>query len=279
MVRIVTDTLSDVTPQMVNEFGIAVVPLHVHFGKETFRDGVDLSTEEFYRRLQNSEVFPTTSAPGPGLLSETFTRLASETTEILAVMASSKLSAVHEAAVQGAQLAQKGCRIEVVDSQFVVGAQLLLVLLAARAASKGSSLDETATLVRTAIPRIQARMSFDTLEYLRRGGRIGKAQAFLGSMLRINPILGLKDGEIVPITRLRGRSRALDWLVSFARSFPKAEGLVVEDATTPEEAETLVARISEFLPKEKIFRSRVGPAIGVHVGPHVLAVSILPAQK
>jgi DegV family protein with EDD domain len=132
--------------------------------------------------------------------------------------------------------------------------------------------------VRKSIRRVHIRMTFDTLEYLRRGGRIGKAQAFLGSLLRVNPVLGIKDGQAFPIARCRNRAQALDFLVNFVRGFSRVEALAVEDATTPDDLETLVERLKDVVPPERMYRSKVSPVVGSHVGPHVLAVSVLEAE-
>jgi DegV family protein with EDD domain len=151
----------------------------------------------------------------------------------------------------------------------------LIVITAARAAKDGASLDEVLEVARRNIPRADLRMAFDTLKYLERGGRIGKAQALLGSMLKINPILGLKDGEIYPVGREHSRSKAIENLYNFVNSFSRIEELAIGDGTTPDEADALVERLNAKFPAERIFRFKVTPAVGAHVGPHVLAVAIL----
>ena len=118
-------------------------------------------------------------------------------------------------------------------------------------------------------------MAFDTLEYLKRGGRIGRAQALVGSMLRINPVLGIKDGEAYPFARERSRGRAMDYLYQFATSFPHIDEMAVEDATTPQDADKLVERLSAKFPKERIYRSKPSPVIGAHTGPGFLLVAVL----
>ena len=278
MVKIVTDTLCDIPDQLAHELGISVVPVNLHFGTETYRDKVDISTAEFYQKLSTGDIFPTTSAPPPGVFVELFTKLAKETDEILAIMISSKLSATYESALQAKAMIKANCRIEVIDSLAIIGGQMLLVIMAAQAAQSGANLEQISAMVRKAVPRAHSRMAFDTLEYLKRGGRIGKGQAFLGGLLKVNPILGLNDGEVVPIARARNRAQAMDSLVNFVKGFPKVDGLVVEDATTPDELDILADRLGEIFPKERTYRSKVSPVIGVHVGPHVLAVSVLEGE-
>ena len=278
MVKIVTDSLSDISPEWAKELGISVVPLNVHFDKEVFKDTVELPPEEFYQKLVSSNIYPTTSAPAPGIFTELFTNLAKESNEIIAIMASDKISAVYESAVQGAALVKADCRIEVINTRWLVGAQAILVILAVEAAKKGANLDQITEMIRKAMPRLRALMIFDTLEYLKRGGRIGKAQAFLGSLLKLHPVITLKDGEVHPYERARSRSQAKDILVNFARKFPGVEKIVVEHATTPDEMEEMVGRLSEIVPKDHIYRSRVGSVIGAHTGPHVLTVCLLADQ-
>jgi DegV family protein with EDD domain len=278
MVKIVTDSCSDISPQLAQELGITVVPLYIHFGQETYRDNIDLTTEEFYRKLQTSKVLPTTATVTPHFFAEVFNRLAKETKEILAITVSQKFSATYASALQGKAMVTGDCRVEVIDSRLGAGGQMLLAIYAAKKAQSGARLDDLIHLINQAIPRIHVCMSFDTLEYLRKGGRIGKAQAFLGSLLRVNPILGIKDGEAFPITRVRSRRQAIEFLVNFARSFQRVEALAVEDATTPDELEALIHRLRDLVPPERVYRSKVSPVVGTHVGPHVLGVSVLEAE-
>jgi len=278
VVKVVTDSCSDITPQLAQELGITVVPLYVNFGNETYRDNVDLTTEEFYHKLETNNIRPTTSTATPADFAEFFTKLAEETNEILTITLSEKFSATYIAALEGKAMATKDCHIEVIDSKLVAGAQMLLVILAAKMAQAGANLKQIADWVRRAISRMHVRMSFDTLEYLRRGGRIGKAQAFLGSLLKVNPVLGIKDGATFPIARSRNRTQAMDLLVNFVRGFSQIEAVAIEDATTPDDLQTLAGRLKDVVPAERIYRSKVSPVVGTHVGPHVLAVAVLEKE-
>ncbi|MFO7997163.1 MAG: DegV family protein [Dehalococcoidia bacterium] len=278
MVKVVTDSCSDITPELAREFGISVVPLYVQFGDETYRDNVDLSTEEFYRKLETSKVHPTTATASPADFAGLFAELAEETNEILVITLSEKFSATYAAALEGKTMVGKDCRIEVIDSQAGAGAQMLMVLSAAKMARSGTDLDRIADRVKRAISRVHVRMCFDTLEYLRRGGRIGKAQAFLGGLLRVNPVMGIKDGATYPIARPRSRAQAMDFLVNFVKGFSQIEALAIEDATTPDDLEVLAGRLKDIVPPERTYRSKVTPVVGTHVGPHVLAVSVLEEE-
>jgi len=278
VVKVVTDSCSDITPQLARELGITVVPLYVQFGNETYRDNIDLSTEEFYHKLKTTKIHPTTSTVTPADFAELFTKLADETKEILTITLSEKFSATYAAALQGKAMVGKDCRIEVIDSKAGAGAQMLLVISAAKMAQSGANLKQIADRVRRAIPRVHVLVSFDTLEYLRRGGRIGKAQAFLGSLLKVNPIVGVKDGETFPIARPRNRAQAMDFLVNFVKGVSRIEAVAIEDATTPDDLQTLAERLKDVVPPERIYRSKVSPVIGTHVGPHALAVAVLEAE-
>jgi len=273
-VKIVTDSVADLPLQVVKELGITVVPLNVRFGEKVYRDGIDLTTDEFYDKLARSKVFPVTSVPSPAAFAEAYDKLAKETDEILAIIVSSKLSGTYDVAVQSIGLMKRKCRVEVIDSQTATMAQGFIVMAAAKAARAGANLDELEAIVRRNISRVDFRAAFDTLEYLRRGGRIGRAQAFLGSVLKVNPIITLKDGVVEPAGRTRSRAKAIDHLYNFALSYSNIEEMAVEDTATPEEAEALVERLSSKFPKERIYRSRMTPAIGTHTGPRLLLVAV-----
>lgn len=275
MVKVVTDSVSDIPPALAGELGITVVPLNVVFGSEIYRDGVDLTTEEFYRKLERSKILPTTSTPPLQAFIEVYEKLAEETDEILVINISRKLSATGEAALKAVASMEKKCRVEVIPSQWAMMAEGLLVITAARAAQAGANLDDIMKLTERNMSRIGIRLAFDTLEYLKRGGRIGKARALMGSVLGINPILGIKDGEVFPFGRERSRAKAMEHLYRFVTGYSHVEELAVEDATTPDEADALVERLGAVFPKERIYRSKVSPVIGTNVGPRVIGVSVL----
>mgnify|MGYP000219494805 CR=1 FL=1 len=187
----------------------------------------------------------------------------------------SKLSATHQVALQAVGLMKKRCRVEVLDSQWAVMAQGFITIAAAKAAQSGASLDEVLDVARQTSRRVDMRAAFDTLEYLERGGRIGKAQAFLGSLLKVNPIIGLKEGEVYPCARERSRAKAIDYLYNFVASFDNIEGLAVEYATDSDEADRLFQRFHSRYPQVPIYLSRTSPVIGTHTGPGLIVVSVL----
>ena len=278
-VKIVADSTSSLTPQLAQRFGIAVVPIWVNFGTETYRDNVDLSPEEFYQKLKEVKSLPTTSSPGPEVFAEFFAKLSREANEIVAITVSRKLSVIYEMALQGKAMIKENCHIEVIDSKSGVGGQMLLAIFAAQMAKAGAKLDKITQWVRNAIPKVHVRVTFDTLEYLRRGGRIGKAQAFLGRLLKVNPVLGIKDGAAFPFARPRNRAKAMDYLVNFAKSFRHIKALAIQDALAPDEAEMLAERLKNVVPPKCIYRSKLSPVVGVHVGPHALGISVLEGEQ
>jgi DegV family protein with EDD domain len=278
-IRIMTDSMADVPQELVKKLNITVIPVNVLFGTESYRDGVDLTTEQFYARLVTSKTLPTTAVPSLGTFIEAYENLAKEANEILMITISHKLSGTFETACRAAEMVKTRKRIEVIDSLHVIMSEGLLVIQAAKAAQEGKSLDEIMKLVRNNIPRAEERMAFDTLEYLKKGGRIGAGQAFLGSILKINPILGLKDGEVFPISRERSRAKAIESLYNYSLGYSNIDAIAVEDATTPDEADALAQRLKTNFPGKPIYRSKVGAVMGTHVGPSIIAVSIIGDKK
>jgi len=273
-VKIVTDSVADLPSQVVEELGITVVPLNVRFGEEVYRDGIDLTAEQFYDKLKQSEILPVTSVPSPAAFAEAYDKLAEETDEILVITLSSRLSGTYEVALESMGLMKRKCQVEVIDSHWAVMAEGFMVIAAARAAQAGANFDEVLDITHRNTERVDLRAAFDTLEYLKRGGRIGAAQAFLGSVLKINPIITLRDGVVEPVGRTRSRAMAIDHLYKFAVSYSHIEEMAVEDAACPDDAELLVERIGSKFPRERIYRSKTTPVIGTHTGPGLLMVTV-----
>jgi DegV family protein with EDD domain len=278
-VKIVTDSLGDIPADIVKKLDITVVPIQVLFGTESFRDGVDMTTEQFYARLVTSKSLPTTAVPALGVFSEIYDKVAEKTDEIIVLTISHKLSGTFETALRAAELMKKKVKIKVIDSMQVIMGEGLLTIEAAKAAHNKEKFEDIVQQIKTNIKRIDERMAFDTLEYLKRGGRIGAAQAFLGSILKLNPILCLKDGEVFPLARERSRAKAMEVLYNFAAGYNRIDSIAIEDATTPQEADALAQRLKLLYPDKTIYRSKVSAVIGVHVGPSVISVSILGDKK
>ena len=277
-IKIVTDSLSDITSDLAEKLGVTIVPLTVFFGHESFLDRVTITTDEFYRRLIHGNVLPTTTQPAPGVFADVYKELAKETDEILVITLSSKLSGTYQSAMNAKEMVGNKCRIEVIDSQTVAMGLGLVVIATAEKAQSGAKLDEMVGFVRRAMDRSHFIVYFDTLKYLAKGGRIGKAKQLLGAMLSVKQILMVKEGEMAPLTRKRSQAAGMEYLYEFVAGFPNIEMLAVEHTTLPDEADKLGERFSALCPKERIYRSTVSPVLGTYGGPNAIAVTVLEAE-
>jgi len=273
-VKIVTDSTADLSPELIKELGITVVPLYVCFGKDVYRDREDITEDDFYKRLLEDPVHPTTTQPTPQDFAEAYRQLSSKADGIISIHISEKLSGTCNSALQGKQLVEKGCPLEVIDSKTTSMALGLLVMAAANIAKTGKSLQQVAEDVKQVVSSVQLLVIFDTLKYLAKGGRIGKAKSLLGALLSVKPMLTIKDGEFVPVSQVRSRSKGTEKLLDFARDAGNIEDLAIVHSTTPDEAESLAERISSILPSKQVRIARLGPVLGVHGGPSVLAIAI-----
>ena len=270
-VKIVTDSTSDLPKELAQELGITVVPLNVHFGLDTFRDGVDMQSDQFYHRLTTGPVLPKTSAPSPGLFKECYDRLARDSQEIISIHISSKLSATYEAALAAKQ-GMADCRVEVVDSKLVSMGLGVLAITAAKAARTGAKIDEVMKLIQDSIKEIDIVVALDTLEFLQKGGRVGRAQAWLGSMLSIKPLLSLEEGEVTPLERVRTHAKSVDRMYQLLEERLPARELAIIYSTDPDEANKMVAHLRELFPQQQVYVARFGPALGTHTGPGSLGI-------
>lgn len=274
-VKIVTDSVCDLPPQTIKELGIITIPIQVCFGTEVYRDGIDISTEDFYKKLETSKVFPTTAVPPPAEFIKAYDQAAAEADEIAVITLSSRLSGFYNAAKQAVELMTKKARVEVIDSQWVIMAEGFIVMKAAQAARQGAGLDEIVKLVQRNINRVATCSVFDTLEYLQRGGRISKIAAMMGNMMHIHPILGMKDGEVVSLGRRRSRAEAMDYMYDFVMEYNNIEEMSVACYKAADDAEALIERLNAKFPRERVIRSRTSPVIGAHTGPNLLVVAVL----
>ena len=273
-VRIVTDSSCDLPTELVQELGITVVPLYVRFGEEVYREQVDISLDEFYKRLEQGPIHPVTIQPSPQDFVTAYQKVAPEADGIVSIHISSKLSGTFNSALQGKKLLEKDFPIEVVDSQIITVGLALICIAAAKMAKAGESLASVVEEVKQMIPNIRLLALLDTLKYLQKGGRIGKAKALLGSILNVKPMITLKDGEVVPAGQTRSRSKGIERLFSFVESVSNIEDLVIAYNTTPDEAQALAERLGSVLTKETVKVIRLGTTLGVHMGPGGLAIGI-----
>ena len=275
-VSVVTDSTSDLPPEVAKDMGITVVPAQIQFGEEVFLDGVELTTDEFYRRLQSSPTLPKTSPASISTFNSVYRRIAEEADGIISIHVVARLSVTYDIARQAS--AGLKCPISVVDSQTASMACGLLAIIAAKAARAGESLENIEGLVRQAIPCTVTYGVFGTLEYLARGGRIGRGQAFLGTILKINPILAIRMSEVVPVERVRTRSRAVERMCEIVRGLGPLREMSVMRTTEPAEAEDVIRRLSSVFPPERVYRASIGPSMGTQVGPHAVGVALI-AEK
>ncbi|NQT31308.1 MAG: DegV family protein [Deltaproteobacteria bacterium] len=277
-VKIVTDSAADLPRELAEELGIAVVPVYVRFGEEVYRDRVSISEDEFYERLTHDPVHPNTTQPGPQDFLEVYQKLSSEGADgIVSIHITSKLSGTYNSALMARDMLETGCPVEVVDSETLSMSVGLMAIAAAQMAKAGESMDKIVAEVKKAMPESSMLFLLDTLEYLRRGGRIGKAKALLGSVLNLKPMLTVKDGELVPAGQARTRAKGMDKLFDFAKEVADIQDLAVVYNTTPDEAQALAERIGSVFDREKIRIARVGPGLGAHAGPGAMLVAIRKA--
>ncbi len=271
-VRVVTDSTADLSKDQARALGISVVPLTVQFGEEVYRDGVDLESAEFFSKLATTKVMPTTAAPAPGLFEETYRQLIREGADgILSIQLSSKLSATYSSAVQGAEpLKDQSVPIEVVDSRSVSGGIGIPVMAAARAAREGKSLAECKTIAEDMLARMNIYAVLDTLEFLQRGGRIGRASLLLGTLLNFKPLLTVKDGEVLPLEKPRTRSKAHERIAQLLEKLGPIE--IVGIAQSDEEIGQQLTTAIRAVYTGPIEHFRLGPVVGTHTGPGTAAV-------
>ena len=259
------------------------MPLMVYFGDQGFRDGIDLNAQEFYGKLVSFPQLPKTSQPSAGVFGETYKRLAEETDEILSIHISSKLSQTCNSATLGAKEVDGKCRVEVVDSLQVSMGLGLVVMAAARAAQNGASLEETKQVAIQAASQVKTICLLDTLEYLAKGGRIGKLQFYLGSSLKhlsvfkVIPMLIIKNGEAHPFDRFRTRQKGLERLAQEALEAKDMTDVGVCYSTTPDEAALLTQKLTPQFPQDRVYTSQFGPVLGTYIGPGAIGVTMTKA--
>lgn len=277
-VKIVTDSSCDLPDALVKELGIEVVPLKIRFGDEELVDRVDLSSSEFWARCSTSAELPSTAAPAPGAFEEVFRAAAAGGAEgVVCVNLSSKLSATGEAAQAAARAVADVVPVKVVDSLSVTLGLGMIAVESARRAAAGAGLDQIVALAEDMARRTKVFGSLDTLEYLKKGGRIGAAQALLGSILSIKPCIEVVDGKVEPGPKQRTRSRSLQWLADQVGGFQGVENLAVLHGDAPD-VDTLVGLLAPHYPREEIVVGQLGAVVGAHTGPRTIGVAFQTAS-
>ena len=263
----VTDSTADLPNEWRDRYDIEVVPLKVLFGTETFRDGVDIDNEEFFRRLSTVTKLPTTSAPSPGEFAEVYKRLAKDHNGCISIHIGAQLSATAEAARVAAQSVE-GFMVNVIDSETVT----FPVAFLCRTAAECATLEAATEAVKQRVPKCRVLALLDTLKYLEMGGRMSRAAAVVGTMLNVKPILLVADREIKPVERVRTRARAIPRMVEFFRNDLPVEHVAVVHAQAADEAELIAADLRKELPGHEIPIGQIGSVLGTHTGPKALGL-------
>ena len=269
---IVTDSVSDISPKIAKELKITVVPLTVIFGTDQFLDGVELSNSEFFQKLETDPNHPSTSQPSPEAFVKTYEKLLKKGFEILSVHVSAKLSGTINSAEQAIKSLDTN-KIKIVDTGTASMAQGLVAMSAARAAKNAKSLNELADMAETTAKKKNVYVAMDTMEFLKRGGRIGKARAMLGSILNIKPIITTDNGEIVPHSRARTIKKAISSMINDMGDKNQIVEVAVLHSTTPDLAKDVLTQIDAQNLNNPGTITEIGPVVGTHAGPGCLAIA------
>ena len=277
-VRIVTDSSCDLTDEEVAEHGVEVVPLSIRFGEDEYEDRSELSVEEFYAKLADASVLPETAAPAPGKFEAAFRRhQAAGADAVVCINLSSELSATMQSAQNAAKALEGELDVRVVDSRSITSGLGTQVMLAAEAAAGGASADDVVALVDDLASRTHVFGALDTLENLKKGGRIGGAQALLGSLLSIKPILDISTGRVEEAGKQRTRKKALESLRDKVAQAGAIEHVSVHHGFAPD-VEEMLALLDPIVPRADVRVGVIGPVIGTHGGPRVMGVTWLASR-
>lgn len=276
-VAIVTDSTADLPPQLAASRSITVVPLTLNFDGKALLDGVDIRPDDFYRRLPSVATHPTTSQPSAGRFAEAYSALLADHEAVVSIHISEKLSGTYESARQAAAMTDAE-RVRVVDSENVSMSLGLLALTASSLAASGADAETIEAKMLDMRPLVQTYFSVATLEFLRRGGRIGRASAFLGSVLQVKPVLCIRDGLVTPLERVRTFDRALNRIVELTREVDRGHGVcvIVGHADAGADAERIGRELEPIA--ETLMIQPLGPVVGAHAGPGVVGVGCYPAE-
>ncbi|MBN2116203.1 MAG: DegV family protein [Anaerolineales bacterium] len=278
-VAVVTDSTAYLPDQHLKQYNISVTPLSVVWGEQDLLDGVDILPDEFYKRLASSKVMPTTSQVTPAAMQGVFQSLLAQGYDVLGIFISSKISGTVESAIQALDMLPGSAgRITIVDSLWTTMALGLPVLTAARAAQAGESLAECEKITKNACAHTGVLFVVETLEFMRRGGRIGGAQAFLGTALNIKPVLEMRDGRIEPVEKVRTKQKAIQCAIDVVVERIKGQApirLAATHADCEADASSLLAAASAQLDPIETFCCPLSPVIGTHTGPGTVALNYM----
>ena len=273
VVRVVTDSSCDLPADVVREHGITVVPLSIRFGEEEFVDGRDLTPSDFWARAAASAVLPSTAAPSPGAFEQAFRDAAAGGADgVVCINLSSKMSATIQAAETAAKALARELPVRAVDSKSVSLGLGTICIAAAEAGAAGASVDEIVALAEDMGARTRIHATLDTLDHLKKGGRIGAAKALLGSILSVKPVIEVVDGAVEPGPKVRTRAKAFQYLVDRVTAEPVVENLAVLHGDAPD-VEQFLELLAPHFPREKIVVGQLGAVVGSHTGPRTIGVA------
>ncbi len=279
MIKIVTDSTCDLPPDWLNRYQITVVPMNIQFGLETFREGHTIDPETFYRRINRAGALPTTSQPSVGEFCELYQRLAADGSDILSIHLTSKLSGTWQSALMAARQLSGSCRVRVVDSLNGSPGLGLLVREAAQLAEAGLAIEEIVSKIEARRPQVNIFIMLKDLRYARMSGRVGRVREALASLLNVKPIIGVEDGALIPLDRVRSQHKAFERMAAMAAEnigdAPVHVGMV--HALAPAEAETLMALLRSRLNCQDTFITDLSLSLAVHFGPGTVGFAAYPA--
>ena len=278
-IAIVTDSTADIPKDLQQKYNVEVVPLNVIFGEDNFKDGIDITSKGFFEMLPTATVHPRTSQPSPGDFLTVYSEVIKNYDEIISIHISSPLSGTYQSAMLASQMLENA-KITVIDSRTASLGLGLAVIAAAEARNAGKGLDECVAAAKHVCDKQILMLSVETLEWLQRNGRIGKASALLGSLLNLHPVLRIEDGSITPHAKIRGKmAKVLTSLIESAGEFVphgSAVTAAIVHGNCPERAEELKGMLKRVYQLEDVIINEIGPVIGVHVGPGAVGVIVVP---
>jgi DegV family protein with EDD domain len=274
MVKIVTDSSSDISPHLAAELGITVVPIRISFGAKTYYDGIDIDRSNFYHHLSKGSALPTAESPLQEELQQVYSQLLKGSDQILSIHSSSKLNKTVQVAQEAARVFLGRSKIVVVDSRMISWGLELVVAMAAEAALRETPADEIVRLIRGMVPHIYMVFFADNLEYLERRGHPGRGRMFTDSLPGVRPLLIIEEGEIVPMEKVRTRGKSMDRLFEFVTEFARFEQVAILQGRLSEETQLLFQRLNETFPERKLDIRPYGPALATYLGPDALGVAV-----
>lgn len=280
MIKVLVDSASSITPEMAQPLGIEVIPIRVTFGDQSYLDGVNLDAAEFYERLRTSPALPVTSQPSAGEYLDIFRKLTEDGSEVLCITLSNGLSgAVHSAQAARNMLPERS--IQVFDSHAISVGETLLAVAAAEMAAAGQLMSAILARLEELRSRMRIVLVLDTLEYVRRGGRVSGIQALLGTVLRIKPIVQAIEGRLVVVDKVRTKAKAVERMLQFLESefgsrIPVWCGVAGTD--NPDEVRTLAQSVTERFNCRRLWHAEAGPTIATHGGPGIVGLAMCPME-